>query len=58
MDEDAVERPRDIVGVERVDEEAGVADLATPAAAKEPAKLLLGGALASGARYLRRRSNA
>ena len=46
MGEDAVEWSRDMVEVERLDEEAGVPDLAPSAAAQEPVKLLLGGAIA------------
>jgi hypothetical protein len=45
MGEDAVEWSRDMVEVERLDEEAGVPDLAPSAAAQEPMKLLLDGAV-------------
>jgi hypothetical protein len=38
-----VERPGDALKIERIDEEAGIADLATSAAAHEPPELLLGG---------------
>jgi hypothetical protein len=41
MREDSVERSRHAVEIERIDEEAGVPDLAAPAAAHEPPKLLL-----------------
>ena len=44
MEEDPVERPRDALEIERVHEQAGVADLAPCAAAHEPPQLLLGGA--------------
>jgi hypothetical protein len=44
MSEDPVERPRDPVEVERLDEQTRVADLAPSAAAHETPKLLLGGA--------------
>jgi hypothetical protein len=43
---DSVERPRDAFESERIDKESGVADLAAAAAAHEPPKLLLGGAIA------------
>jgi hypothetical protein len=46
MGEDSVEWPRDALEIERIDEQAGVADLATSAAAHEPPKLLLGGTAA------------
>src|SRR6185369_17731719 len=46
MGEDAIERPRDAFEIERLHEQAGVADLAASAAAHEPLKLLLGGAVA------------
>jgi hypothetical protein len=45
MGEDTVEWSRDMVEVERLDEEAGVPDLAPSAAAQEPVKLLLDGAV-------------
>lgn len=54
MGEDAVERPGNVVEVERVDEEAGVPDLPPAAAAHEPAKLLLGGAIAPRRHLLKR----
>lgn len=41
--ENSVEWSRDAVEIERVDEDAGVADLAAPAAAHEPAQLFLDG---------------
>jgi hypothetical protein len=43
MGEDSVEWPRDALEIERIDEEAGIADLAASAAAQEPPKLLLVG---------------
>jgi len=46
MGKDSVERPRDAFEIERLHEQAGVADLAASAAAHEPPKLLLGGAVA------------
>jgi hypothetical protein len=45
MGEDAVERPRNMIEIERLDKEAGVPDLAPSAAAQEPMKLLLDGAV-------------
>jgi hypothetical protein len=46
MGEDAIERSRNMVEIERLHEQAGVANLAASAAAHEPPKLLLGGAVA------------
>jgi hypothetical protein len=46
MGEDSVEWPRDGPEIQRIDEQAGVEDLAAPAAAHEPPKLLLGRAAA------------
>jgi hypothetical protein len=46
MGKDSVERPRHAIEIERIDEVAGVPDFAAPAAAHEPPKLLLGGAVA------------
>ena len=46
MCENSVEWSRDAVEIERVDEDAGVADLAAPAAAHEPAQLFLDGTAA------------
>jgi hypothetical protein len=41
--EDSVQRPRNALEIEGVDEDAGVEDLAASAAAHEPPKLLLAG---------------
>ena len=46
MGEDAVEWSRDVVEVERLDEEPGVPDLAPSATTQEPVELLFGGAIA------------
>ena len=46
MGEDAIERSRNMVEIERLHEQAGVANLAASAAAHEPPKLLHGGAVA------------
>ena len=55
MGKDSVERPRDAFEIERLHEQAGVADLAASTAAHEPPKLLLGGTVAP-CRHLLERS--
>src|SRR5215211_1007320 len=46
MGDDPVERPRDVVEVESVDEQTGVPDLSSTSAAQEPVELLFGRAIA------------
>jgi hypothetical protein len=52
LGENSVKWPRDVLEIERVNEETGVTDLATSAAAHEPPKLLLSGAAAPGGHLL------
>jgi carbonic anhydrase len=52
--QNAVERPRHLLGLERLDEQPGVADLTAAAAAHEASQLLLGGPALPGGLLLER----
>src|SRR4029450_1712739 len=54
MGKDSVEWPRDALKIERIYAVAGVPDLAASAAAHEPPKLILGGAVAPRRHLLKR----